>query len=72
MKTFETPNGKEIGLVRCPKTAHLKIQFNSGGELPEELTGLFTSENFAYKAIDAYLESVKNRKTPAAKTTKEE
>lgn len=68
MKVFETPNGKEITLVRCPKTAHLRIQFTSGGELPEKLSGLYTSELIAYKDIFNYIEELKTRKT---KTTKE-
>lgn len=55
MTKFETPKGKEIQIVVVPKTSHLKIQFASGGELPEELTGLFTSPKQAEKVINTYL-----------------
>ena len=58
MKTYTTPNGKEIQIVRDPKTAHIKIQFGSGGELPQELSGFYTSEAFASRAIVGYLEGL--------------
>lgn len=62
MKSFETHNGKEIQLVRCNKTSHIKIQFGSGGELPVALSGLFTDERNAELAINLYLDQTKNRK----------
>ena len=68
MKTFETPNGKVIQLVICPKTAHVKIQFASGGELPEELAGLYTSEGFAEKDVIAYLEKLSEKQNKSTKT----
>ena len=72
MKTFETPNGKEIAMVICPKTAHIKIQFTSGGELPVMLSGLYTSETDAIKDITIYLETlkIKSETKPAVKETK--
>lgn len=62
MKTFQTHNGKEIQLVRNNKTAQINIQFGSGGELPDELKGLYTSERFAEQAVVSYLEKTKGRK----------
>lgn len=38
------------------------MQFGSGGELPEDLSGLFTSEREAEKAVNTYLEKTKSRK----------
>ena len=67
MTKLETPNGKELAIVRCPKTAHLNIQFTTGGELPQELSGIYTSEAFAKKAITSYLEN----KKPVVKEVKE-
>jgi len=55
MKIFETPAGKKIQLKICPRTAHIKIEFASGGELPEELSGLYTSEREAEISITKYL-----------------
>lgn len=57
-----TPNGKEINIVRDAKTAHLKIQFSTGGEIPEMLDGFYTSHTQAQKAINKYLESKKDKK----------
>lgn len=57
MQTFATPNGKELTLERCPRTAHLKVKFVGGGEVPAELAGLYTAEVFAEKDIRKYLET---------------
>lgn len=54
--------GKEIHLFICPKTAHIRIKFVPGGELPEELSGVYTSEEFATKDITKYLDKTKERK----------
>lgn len=55
MIEFETPNGKKITIVNVGRL--LKIQFTSGGELPEELSGLFTDVRTATIAINKYLET---------------
>ena len=55
MKTYTTQNGKEINIVRDQGSPHLKIQFASGGELPQELSGIFTSEPFAENAIKEHI-----------------
>jgi hypothetical protein len=56
-----TPNGKEIAVVNQPGTGHYKIQFTSGGELPEELSGLYTTTNSANIAIVSYIERQKQK-----------
>lgn len=55
MISFETPNGKKIEMYVAPNSPHIKIKFCPGGELPEELTGNFTSERDAANAIAKYL-----------------
>jgi len=50
-----TPNGKHLSVLIDKTKGAYKIQFNSGGELPTELSGVFTSSKFAHKAIDIYL-----------------
>jgi len=55
MKTFETPAGKRIQLKICPTTAHIKVEFSTGGELPMELSGLYTTEREAEISILKYL-----------------
>lgn len=50
---YVTPGGKEIMFVNKPNAVIIK--FASGGELPEELSGEFTSVTFAEKAVQIYL-----------------
>ena len=62
MISFTSNGGKEIQLFICPKTAHIRIKFVPGGELPEELSGLYTSEKAASNDIIKYLDKTKDRK----------
>lgn len=61
MDTFMTPNGKEIKIINAPGTGHYKIQFTQGGELPQELDGVFTSSAVAQVAVRNYLLNNKDR-----------
>jgi len=56
-----TPNGKEVVVVNKPGTGHYKVQFTSGGELPEELSGLYTTTHAANIAIVSYIERQKQK-----------
>lgn len=64
-----TANGKEIKIVIDPKTAHYKIQFTSGGELPDALSGLYTTSDKAAIAAITYIELGK-AKAEKQKTSK--
>lgn len=59
MATYTTAYGKDITAFIDPKTAHVRIKFVQGGELPASLSGLFTSVRVAEKAILAYIEDDK-------------
>lgn len=59
---FETPNGKKIQLKRCPKSSQYKVEFATGGELPEELSGSFSTEALGNMAILMYLDRVSKKK----------
>lgn len=52
-----TPGGKEIELIVDNKSALYRFQFRSGGELPQELSGLFTEEKYARQALNRYLDT---------------
>ena len=67
MKTFETPGGKVIQLQIKENSSLIKVSVTTGGELPEELSGLFTSEKEAEKAILQYLDQVKDKKPTVKK-----
>jgi|8_EtaG_2_1085327.scaffolds.fasta_scaffold22098_2 hypothetical protein len=60
MKTYTTKGGKELKYVRDPKSTLFNIEFSSGGKLPQGLTGVFTSEIFAQRAIETYLSNQDN------------
>lgn len=62
IKSYETEGGKELQLFVCPTTAHLKFQFGSGGELPEQLSGYYTSEHIADIAARSYLLTTQQKK----------
>jgi hypothetical protein len=62
MSEFETYSGKGVDTFVCPKTAHIRIKFTSGGELPEVLSGLFTSHQVACTTIKNYIETNKAKK----------
>ena len=64
-KSFETEAGKGIEMFVDPKTAHIRLKFVPGGELPEELKGMYTSERAAERDIINYLDKPKKSKTKA-------
>lgn len=53
MRTYKTPNGKEITTFYSGR--NLAVRFTSGGELPEELSGVWTNEVELDKTIQKYL-----------------
>lgn len=61
MKTFETNGGKKIQMKIAPNSSHIKLEFATGGELPEELAGLFTGEKEAEYAVNVYLSKPKKQ-----------
>lgn len=57
-KQYRTPNGKQLVIQHVPNTALHSVKWSSGGEVPEELSGKFTSLHAATLAMDLYLERV--------------
>lgn len=68
MSHFTTPNGKGVSTYLDPLTVAHRIKFDQGGELPAELSGIFTSKVFADRAIMAYIEK---QEKPKGKSNKE-
>ena len=56
-KSWTTHGTKELQAIIEPGTAHYILQWNSGGELPQELTGRFTSLFMLDIFIQNYLNS---------------
>lgn len=67
MTDLITANGKEVQVIPNGKGAY-KIQFATGGELPEALAGLYTSSRQALIDATSYVEKTKEK----SKKTKEE
>lgn len=51
----ETKNDKQILVERTKDGRFFTIRFDTGGELPVELRGIFTSFHLCTAAIDDYL-----------------
>lgn len=60
-----TEAGKDINLVRSPGSSVRIIQFGSGGQLPKQLQGGFSSVAAATKAAQNYLAKVKAKEIKA-------
>jgi len=54
-KENKTKAGKKLQVVHSRGTGLYKVQFTSGGQLPDWLTGAYTSVTLAQKDIDKYL-----------------
>ncbi len=51
----KTEGGKEIVLIRKPECSVRMIAFTTGGQLPKQLQGGFSSVQAAQHAADSYL-----------------
>lgn len=47
-----TPKGKDYQVVR--HGAIFRVEFSTGGQIPKELSGMYTKENIAWDAIRGY------------------
>jgi len=52
---YETPGGKRIRIVKDDWGSFWHVEFMSGGQLPEELSGKYTSDDLADAAVRLYL-----------------
>ena len=58
-REYFTTNDKKIKIYRVKNSGLFCINFESGGELPDGLQGMFTSPSEAEKKIHKYLENHK-------------
>jgi len=56
---------KKLLTMNIPGTPHLRVYFEGGGEVPKDLSGAYTSQAQADKAILKYL-SNRDKKTQDA------
>tara|TARA_R110002020_G_scaffold133108_4_gene297057 strand:- start:13587 stop:13847 length:261 start_codon:yes stop_codon:yes gene_type:complete len=69
IRSYKTKGTKELEAFIHPGTAHYKLQWSGGGELPQELSGMYTSLNLVDSAVLTYLGNLKEE--IAEKTAKE-
>lgn len=69
MQKFTTPGGKDIEVYH--KGMLMEIRFVGGGELPEALSGKYTSFAAAKTAIEMYIDSKTPQEKPKKQTTTE-
>jgi hypothetical protein len=73
IRSYKTKGTKEIQALIEPGTAHYILKYEGGGEIPAELSGVYTSINLVDQAVLKYLANQKE--TPKKKletVTKEE
>jgi hypothetical protein len=64
---FYTDNDKAIKIYRIKNTGLYCAKFSQGGQLPPELTGMYTSPALVKEAIAKYLDRMSNKKKTTAK-----
>ena len=62
IRSYKTKGTKELEARIHPGTAHYKLQWSGGGELPQELSGMYTSLNLVDTAVLSYLANIKEDK----------
>ena len=62
IRSYKTKGVKELQTYIKPGTAHYILQWSGGGELPAELSGMYTSLNLVDSAVLTYLNTVKEEK----------
>jgi len=65
IRSYKTKGVKEIQTFIKPGTSHYVLQWSDGGQLPDVLTGMYTSLNTVDTAVLNYLNE---QKAEAAKT----
>lgn len=59
IRSYKTKGIKELQTFIEPGTAHYRLQWDQGGELPTSLSGLFTSLNTVDQVVLTYLSNHK-------------
>jgi hypothetical protein len=66
VRSYKTKGVKELQAYIEPNTAHYKLKFEGGGEVPESLSGAYTSISMVDTAVFNYINTEKE--TPKKKT----
>jgi hypothetical protein len=66
IRSYKTKGIKELQAYIEPGTSHYKLQWNGGGELPSELSGVYTSMNLVDSAVLTFVHNQPDKKADKA------
>jgi hypothetical protein len=66
IRSYKTKGIKELEAYIEPGTSHYKLQWNGGGELPSELSGVYTSMNLVDSAVLTFVHNQPDKKADKA------
>ena len=72
IRSYKGKGTKELQTYIVPGTAHYKIKYEGGGEVPAELSGIYTSLSLVDSAVLTFIESNKESQKKETKKAEEE
>lgn len=68
VRSYKTKGIKELQAFIEPGSSHYKLKYDGGGELPHELSGIYTSISLVDQAVFKFINTEKE--TPKKETKK--
>jgi len=72
IRSYKTKGIKELQAFIEPGTSHYKLQWDGGGELPAELSGVYTSMNLVDSAVLTFVHNQPDKKADKASKSLED
>ncbi len=72
IRSYKTKGIKELQAFIEPGTSHYKLQWDGGGELPAELSGVYTSISLVDSAVLTFVHNQPDKKADKASKTLED
>ena len=66
IRSYKTKGIKELQAFIEPGTSHYRLQWNGGGELPTELSGIYTSISLVDSAVLTFVHNQPDKKADKA------
>ena len=66
IRSYKTKGIKELQAFIEPGTSHYRLQWNGGGELPTELSGIYTSMSLVDSAVLTIVHNQPDKKADKA------
>ena len=72
IRSYKTKGIKELQAFIEPGTSHYKLQWDGGGELPAELSGIYTSMSLVDSAVLTFVHNQPDKKADKASKSLED